>query len=111
MDVRERLLGQQRSTQASLERVKALIRLIQRDQVLQVTMTATTTAKAPLLSLPWIKPASATSTTTSTTSSGGGGGVSANAAITLGPATATAIASIPVGPSALLQRGQAQGNN
>ncbi|KAJ3612410.1 hypothetical protein NHX12_020686 [Muraenolepis orangiensis] len=91
MDVRERLLGQQRNTQASLERVKALIRLIQRDQVIQVTMTATTTAEASLLSLPWIKPAS---TATST-------------------AAATAIASIPVGPSALLQRGQpqAQGNN
>ncbi|CAL8242377.1 unnamed protein product [Merluccius merluccius] len=114
MDVRERLLGQQRSTQASLERVKALIRLIQRDQVIQVTMTATTTAEASLLSLPWIKPASTTSTSSTSSSSTA---AAAAAAITLGPAAAAAaaaaIASIPVGPSALLQRGQpqAQGNN
>ncbi|CAB1346359.1 unnamed protein product [Coregonus sp. 'balchen'] len=57
MDVRERLIGQQRDTQSSLERLKALIRLIQRDQMIQVTMTATTTTTgASLLSLPWIKP-------------------------------------------------------
>lgn len=53
MDLRERLLGQQRDTQASLERLKALIRLIQRDQLIQVTMTAS------LLSQSWIKPTSA----------------------------------------------------
>ncbi|KAL0964913.1 hypothetical protein UPYG_G00274310 [Umbra pygmaea] len=64
MDAQERLLGQQRVTQASLERVKALIRLIQRDQMIQVTMTATTTTDASLLSLPWIKPTSTTSTHT-----------------------------------------------
>ncbi|XP_030004703.1 PHD finger protein 21B isoform X2 [Sphaeramia orbicularis] len=58
MDVRERLLGQQRDTQASLERLKALIRLIQRDQVIQVTMTTTTTIAASLLSQAWIKPTS-----------------------------------------------------
>lgn len=52
MDVRERLLGQQRDTQASLERLKALIRLIQRDQLIQVTMTAS------LLAQSWIKPTS-----------------------------------------------------
>nr|XP_046234455.1 PHD finger protein 21B isoform X2 [Scatophagus argus] len=52
MDLRERLLGQQRDTQASLERLKALIRLIQRDQLIQVTMTAS------LHSQPWIKPTS-----------------------------------------------------
>ncbi|XP_064817934.1 PHD finger protein 21B-like [Oncorhynchus masou masou] len=58
MDVRERLIGQQRDTQSSLERLKALIRLIQRDQMIQVTMTATaTTTGVSLLSLPWIKPA------------------------------------------------------
>ena len=60
MDVRERLIGQQRDTQSSLERLKALIRLIQRDQMIQVTMTATaTTTGVSLLSLPWIKPSGA----------------------------------------------------
>ncbi|XP_077956966.1 PHD finger protein 21B isoform X2 [Gasterosteus aculeatus] len=60
MDLRERLLGQQRDTQASLERLKALIRLIQRDQLIQVTMTTTATiAAASLLSQSWIKPTSA----------------------------------------------------
>ncbi|XP_039648096.1 LOW QUALITY PROTEIN: PHD finger protein 21B [Perca fluviatilis] len=60
MDVRERLLGQQRDTQASLERLKALIRLIQRDQLIQVTMTTTATiGAASLLSQSWIKPTSA----------------------------------------------------
>ncbi|KAG7455930.1 hypothetical protein MATL_G00246360 [Megalops atlanticus] len=57
MDLKNSLLGQQKETQASLERLKSLIRLIQRDQVIQVTMTATTTG-ASLLSLPWIKPTS-----------------------------------------------------
>nr|XP_040029703.1 PHD finger protein 21B [Gasterosteus aculeatus aculeatus] len=60
MDLRERLLGQQRDTQASLKRLKALIRLIQRDQLIQVTMTTTATiAAASLLSQSWIKPTSA----------------------------------------------------
>ncbi|XP_059182076.1 PHD finger protein 21B [Centropristis striata] len=59
MDLRERLLGQQRDTQASLERLKSLIRLIQRDQLIQVTMTTTATiAAASLLSPSWIKPTS-----------------------------------------------------
>lgn len=52
VDLRERLLGQQRDTQASLERLKSLIRLIQRDQLIQVTMTAS------LLAQSWIKPTS-----------------------------------------------------
>ncbi|XP_069576686.1 PHD finger protein 21B isoform X1 [Brachyistius frenatus] len=60
MDVRERLLGRQRDTQASLDRLKALIRLIQRDQLIQVTMTTTATIAASLLSQSWIKPTSAT---------------------------------------------------
>ncbi|XP_071771872.1 PHD finger protein 21B [Centroberyx gerrardi] len=83
MDLRERLLGQQRDTQASLDRLKALIRLIQRDQMIQVTMTATATTAASLLSLPWIKP------------------------------TSTAATSAPPGPSAPLQKSQpqTQGNN
>ncbi|KAM4523468.1 PHD finger protein 21B isoform 2-T2 [Fundulus diaphanus] len=53
MDQRDRLLGLQRDTQASLDRLKALIRLIQRDQLVQVTMT--TVAKLPQL---WMKPTS-----------------------------------------------------
>ncbi|KAI2665231.1 PHD finger protein 21B [Labeo rohita] len=61
IEQKERLLGQQRDTQMSLERLKTLIRLIQRDQMIQVTMTATTTTGASLLSLPWIK-ATGTST-------------------------------------------------
>ncbi|KAA0721231.1 PHD finger protein 21B [Triplophysa tibetana] len=64
MELKERLLSQQRDTQASLERLKTLIRLIQRDQMIQFTMTATTTTGASLLSLPWIK---ATGSSTSTT--------------------------------------------
>ncbi|KAI5094114.1 PHD finger protein 21B, partial [Silurus meridionalis] len=68
IDVKERLLSQQRETQASLERLRALIRLIQRDHMIQVTMTATTTTSggAALLSLPWIKPSSTSSTSSST---------------------------------------------
>ncbi|XP_040885984.1 PHD finger protein 21B [Toxotes jaculatrix] len=58
MDLRERLLGQQRDTQASLDRLKALIRLIQRDQLIQVTVTTTTTIATSLLSQSWIKPTS-----------------------------------------------------
>ena len=89
MERREGLMSQQRDTQSSLERLKALIRLIQRDQMIQVTMTATTTTGASLLSLPslppWIKPASAATT------------------------------SPPAGPSMLLQKSlpqtQTQGNN
>ncbi|XP_078129594.1 PHD finger protein 21B [Sander vitreus] len=69
MDVRERLLGQQRDTQASLERLKALIRLIQRDQLIQVTMTTTATiAAASLLSQSWIKPTSTSSSSSSSSS-------------------------------------------
>lgn len=58
MDQRERLLEQKRDTQASLERLKALIRLIQREQLSQVTMTTTTAISASLLSQPRIKPTS-----------------------------------------------------
>ncbi|GAA6105815.1 PHD finger protein 21B isoform X1 [Tachysurus ichikawai] len=72
-DMKERLLSQQRETQASLERLRALIRLIQRDHMIQVTMTATTTTSggAALLSLPWIKPSSTSSTSSSTASPAG----------------------------------------
>ncbi|PWA19319.1 hypothetical protein CCH79_00019391, partial [Gambusia affinis] len=53
MGQRDRLLGLQRDTQASLDRIKTLIRLIQRDQLVQVTMT--TIATLPQL---WMKPIS-----------------------------------------------------
>ncbi|KAG7257872.1 hypothetical protein CRUP_003350 [Coryphaenoides rupestris] len=114
MDVRERLLGQQRSTQASLERVKALIRLIQRDQVIQLTMTATTTtAEASLLSLPWMKPSSGT--TSSSSSSSNTSSSSSSTTTTTTTSTAADASSVPVGPSelGLLQRGpaQVQGHN
>ncbi|XP_072310018.1 PHD finger protein 21B isoform X2 [Eucyclogobius newberryi] len=58
MDMREKLLKQQRDTRASLDRIKSLLRLIQRDQVIQVTMTTTTTIAASLLSQAWMKPTS-----------------------------------------------------
>ncbi|XP_037394668.1 PHD finger protein 21B isoform X2 [Pygocentrus nattereri] len=91
MDLKGRLLSQQRETQASLERLKTLIRLIQRDHMIQVTMTATTTTGASLLSLPWIKPTSSSSSSSSSPS-------------TTAPAA---------GSAALLQKSvaQTQGNN
>ncbi|XP_075900136.1 PHD finger protein 21B isoform X3 [Nelusetta ayraudi] len=49
VELRDGLRGQQRDTQASLQRLKELIRLIQREQVIQVTMTAS------LLTQSWIK--------------------------------------------------------
>ena len=93
MDLKERLLSQQRETQASLERLKTLIRLIQRDHMIQVTMTATTTTGASLLSLPWIKPTSSSSGSSSSSS----------------PSTAAP----PAGTATLLQKSmaQSQGNN
>uniref|UniRef100_A0A8D2LVA0 PHD finger protein 21B n=1 Tax=Varanus komodoensis TaxID=61221 RepID=A0A8D2LVA0_VARKO len=51
------LLAQQKGIQSSLERLKTLIRLIQNEQMIQVTMTTTTTSS--LLTVPWIKPSSA----------------------------------------------------
>ncbi|XP_070710306.1 PHD finger protein 21B [Pempheris klunzingeri] len=87
MDLRERLLGQQRDTQASLERLKALIRLIQRDQLIQVTMTTTATIAASLLSQSWNKPTSAAAAAAAT----------------------TAAAAVPAGPSASpLQKSHSQ---
>ncbi|KAM3926203.1 PHD finger protein 21B [Leptodactylus fuscus] len=60
LELKNSLLAQQRGTQSSLERLKTLIRLIQSEQMLQVTMT--TTATASLLTVPWIKPSSASPT-------------------------------------------------
>lgn len=59
-DVRQRLVDRQRDTQASLERLKSLVRLIQREQLIQVTMTTTATiAATSLLSQSWTKPTGA----------------------------------------------------
>ncbi|XP_068807535.1 PHD finger protein 21B isoform X5 [Struthio camelus] len=57
LELKNSLLAQQKGTQSSLERLKTLIRLIQNEQMIQVTMTTTTTTS--LLTVPWIKPSSA----------------------------------------------------
>ncbi|KAM9674029.1 PHD finger protein 21B isoform 1-T1 [Trichechus inunguis] len=57
LELKTSLLAQQRGTQSSLERLRALLRLIQGEQMLQVTMT--TTSPAPLLAGPWTKPSAA----------------------------------------------------
>nr|XP_047902849.1 PHD finger protein 21B isoform X3 [Anser cygnoides] len=57
LELKSSLLAQQKGTQSSLERLKTLIRLIQNEQMIQVTMTTTTTSS--LLTVPWIKPSSA----------------------------------------------------
>uniref|UniRef100_A0A663M6W6 PHD finger protein 21B n=1 Tax=Athene cunicularia TaxID=194338 RepID=A0A663M6W6_ATHCN len=57
LELKTSLLAQQRGTQSSLERLKTLIRLIQNEQMIQVTMTTTTTSS--LLTVPWIKPSPA----------------------------------------------------
>ncbi|XP_003783166.1 PHD finger protein 21B isoform X2 [Otolemur garnettii] len=54
LELKTSLLARQRGTQSSLDRLRALLRLIQDEQVLQVTMT--TTSPAPLLAGPWTKP-------------------------------------------------------
>ncbi|XP_064510134.1 PHD finger protein 21B isoform X1 [Pseudopipra pipra] len=54
LELKTSLLAQQKGTQSSLERLKTLIRLIQSEQMIQVTMTTTTTSS--LLSVPWMKP-------------------------------------------------------
>ncbi|XP_024095925.2 PHD finger protein 21B isoform X4 [Pongo abelii] len=54
LELKTSLLARQRGTQSSLDRLRALLRLIQGEQLLQVTMT--TTSPAPLLAGPWTKP-------------------------------------------------------
>ncbi|XP_072408454.1 PHD finger protein 21B isoform X3 [Chiloscyllium punctatum] len=68
LELKTNLIAKQKGTQASLERVKTLIRLMQSEQVIQVTMmTTTATSRAsPLVSLPWIKPSAAVGTTPAT---------------------------------------------
>lgn len=58
LELKNSLLLQQKGVQTSLERLKTLIRLIQNEQVIQVTMTTTTTSS--LLTVPWIKPSPST---------------------------------------------------
>ncbi|XP_062914168.1 PHD finger protein 21B [Mobula hypostoma] len=64
LELKTSLIAKQKGTRASLERVKTLIRLMQSEQVIQVTMmTTTATSRAsPLVSLPWIKPSAAAGT-------------------------------------------------
>ncbi|KAK1327608.1 hypothetical protein QTO34_012897 [Cnephaeus nilssonii] len=57
LELKMSLLARQRGTQSSLDRLRALLRLMQGEQVLQVTMT--TTSPAPLLAGPWTKPSAA----------------------------------------------------
>ncbi|PNI48526.1 PHF21B isoform 3 [Pan troglodytes] len=54
LELKTSLLARQRGTQSSLDRLRALLRLIQGEQLLQVTMG--TTSPAPLLAGPWTKP-------------------------------------------------------
>uniref|UniRef100_A0A8D0P581 PHD finger protein 21B n=1 Tax=Sus scrofa TaxID=9823 RepID=A0A8D0P581_PIG len=57
LELKTSLLAQQRGTQSSLDRLRALLRLIQGEQMLQVTVT--TASPAPLLAGPWTKPSAA----------------------------------------------------
>ncbi|XP_006888100.1 PREDICTED: PHD finger protein 21B isoform X2 [Elephantulus edwardii] len=57
LELKTNLLARQRGTQSSLERLRALLRLIQGEQMFQVTMT--TTSPAPLLAGSWTKPPAA----------------------------------------------------
>ncbi|KAM5288315.1 PHD finger protein 21B [Ctenodactylus gundi] len=54
LELKTSLLARQRGTQSSLDRLRALLRLIQGEQVLQVAVT--TASPAPLLPAPWSKP-------------------------------------------------------
>eukprot|EP00062_Callorhinchus_milii_P009924 gi/632954248/ref/XP_007892860.1/ PREDICTED: PHD finger protein 21B isoform X2 [Callorhinchus milii] len=68
LELKTNLIAKQRGTQASLERVKTLIRLMQSEQVIQVTMMTTTATSqpSPLVSLPWMKPSPAPGTSPTT---------------------------------------------
>uniref|UniRef100_A0A8C9PB13 PHD finger protein 21B n=1 Tax=Spermophilus dauricus TaxID=99837 RepID=A0A8C9PB13_SPEDA len=57
-ELKTSLLARQRGTQSSLDRLRALLRLIQGEQMLQVAMAAT--SPTPLLAGPWTKPSAAT---------------------------------------------------
>ncbi|XP_058164905.1 PHD finger protein 21B isoform X2 [Dasypus novemcinctus] len=57
LELKTSLLARQRGTQASLDRLRTLLRRIQGEQLLQVTVTAT--SPTPLLAAPWTKPSAA----------------------------------------------------
>ncbi|EHB09788.1 PHD finger protein 21B [Heterocephalus glaber] len=57
LELKTSLLARQRGTQSSLDRLRALLRLIQGEQMLQVAMS--TTSPTPLLAGPWTKPSAA----------------------------------------------------
>ncbi|XP_069907635.1 PHD finger protein 21B isoform X2 [Oryctolagus cuniculus] len=57
LELKTSLLARQRGTQSSLDRLRALLRLIQGEQLLQVAVA--TTSPAPLLAGPWTKPPAA----------------------------------------------------
>uniref|UniRef100_H0W260 PHD finger protein 21B n=1 Tax=Cavia porcellus TaxID=10141 RepID=H0W260_CAVPO len=57
LELKTSLLARQRGTQCSLDRLRALLRLIQGEQMLQVAMT--TVSPTPLLAGPWTKPSAA----------------------------------------------------
>ncbi|XP_058529152.1 PHD finger protein 21B isoform X1 [Ochotona princeps] len=54
LELKTSLLARQRGTQSSLDRLRALLRLIQGEQLLQAAVAAT--SPAPLLAVPWTKP-------------------------------------------------------
>ncbi|XP_006980330.1 PHD finger protein 21B [Peromyscus maniculatus bairdii] len=58
LELKTSLLTRQRGTQSSLDRIRALLRLIQGEQMLQVSMA--TTSPTPLLAGPWTKPSTTT---------------------------------------------------
>ncbi|XP_039091520.1 PHD finger protein 21B [Hyaena hyaena] len=57
LELKTSLLARQRGTQSSLDRLRALLRLIRGEPLLQVTVA--TTGPTPLLALPWTKPPAA----------------------------------------------------
>ncbi|XP_051045490.1 PHD finger protein 21B isoform X3 [Phodopus roborovskii] len=58
LELKTSLLARQRGTQSSLDRIRALLRLIQGEQMLQVAMA--TTSPTPLLTGTWTKPSTTT---------------------------------------------------
>ncbi|XP_018110238.1 PHD finger protein 21B isoform X1 [Xenopus laevis] len=62
LELKNKLLVQQKGTQCSLERLKTLIQLIQNEQMIQVTMTTTSSSSSSSSSpftVSWIKPSAA----------------------------------------------------
>ncbi|XP_051818866.1 PHD finger protein 21B [Antechinus flavipes] len=62
LELKTSLLAQRKGAQSSLERLRALLRLIRNEHMLQVTMTTTTASASSLLAVPWIKPAATSAT-------------------------------------------------